>query len=119
MRSKLPRRGENSADCAKRNQASESILELKIRRKKAGKLAAYSTYVRVSPQKQSSGKTARIEKNFPHVKTQKKTVETATRFDVSLLEIKIRRKKAGEARSVLDIRKSFPAKNKATAKPQE
>ena len=56
MRSKLPRRGENSADCAKRNQASESILELKIRRKKKGK-----------------------------------------------------------ARGVLDIRKSFPAKNKVAA----
>ena len=83
MRSKLPRRGENSADCAKRNQASESILEIKIRRKKAGKLAAYSTYVKFPRKKQSNGKTAKIEKNFPTQKNPKKTVETATRFDVS------------------------------------
>ena len=48
MRSKLPRRGENSADCAKRNQASESILELKNRHKKRAKL----TYEGGSPRQE-------------------------------------------------------------------
>ena len=49
--------------------------------------------MRVFPAKNKvAAKTARIEKNFP---TQKppKTEATATRFDVSILELKIRRKK--------------------------
>ena len=72
MRSKLPRRGENSADCAKRNQASESILEIKIRHKKPGEAHSVLGIRKSFPaKKQSNGKTAKIEKNFPHAKNQK------------------------------------------------
>ena len=69
MRSKLPRRGENSADCAKRNQASESILELKNRHKKKGKARGVLDIRESFARKQSRGVF--------------QSIATATRFGVT------------------------------------
>ena len=79
MRSKLPRRGENSADCAQAQPSERVHFGAKKQPQKKGKARSVFKIRKSFPaKKQSHGKTVKIrEKLSPRKKTQnKKTVET-------------------------------------------